>query len=92
MIALRYGTLPIVRETGGLRDSIRDAGAPGGNGFTFQTYDSGDMKDAVHRAVAMYGDPERRKALIYDAMHCDFSWGQSANAYIRLYRQMLKGE
>ena len=92
MIALRYGTLPIVRETGGLRDSIRDAGAPGGNGFTFQTYDSGDMKDAVHRAVALYGDPERRKALIYDAMHCDFSWGQSANAYIRLYRQMLKGE
>lgn len=92
MISLRYGTIPIVRETGGLRDSIQDAGAPGGNGFTFQTYDSGDMKDAVRRAVSAWQDPERRDALIHDAMTCDFSWGRSANAYIRLYRQMLKDE
>lgn len=90
MISLRYGTIPIVRETGGLKDSIHDAGAPGGNGFTFCNYDSEDMKRAVYRAIDAWKDPETRRTLMHTAMTCDFSWGRSANAYIRLYRQMLK--
>ncbi|MDR0986104.1 MAG: glycogen synthase, partial [Ruminococcus sp.] len=55
MISLRYGTIPIVRETGGLRDSISDAtgGAEGGNGFTFKTYNAHDMLDAVSRALTL---------------------------------------
>ena len=91
MIALRYGTVPIVRETGGLKDSISDSGDGKGNGFTFQTYDSQDMLGAVRRAIAVYWNEEGGwKVLMKRAMECDNSWGKSANEYIRLYRAMLK--
>ena len=90
MIALRYGTIPIVRETGGLKDSIQDSGDGVGNGFTFHTYDSGDMDNAVRRALAGYSDKEGWNILVERAMHCDMSWGKSANEYIRMYRDMLK--
>ena len=91
MIALRYGTVPIVRETGGLKDSISDSGDGKGNGFTFQTYDSQDMLGAVRRAIAGYWNEEGGwKVLMKRAMECDNSWGKSANEYIRLYRAMLK--
>ena len=51
MIALRYGTIPVVRETGGLKDSITDSGDGQGNGFTFKTYNTGDMLHSLHRAI-----------------------------------------
>ena len=85
MIALRYGTIPIVRETGGLRDSIRDAGDEGGNGFTFKTYNAHDMLDACTRARAYYDDKKRWKKLVDLAMKEDFSWKKSAQLYIGLY-------
>lgn len=56
MIAMRYGTIPIVRETGGLRDTVRDCGGENGNGFTFKTYNAHDMFDACMRAKAAYED------------------------------------
>ena len=90
MIALRYGTVPVVRETGGLKDSVQDSGDGKGNGFTFQTYDSGDMYNAVCRALEGYKKPEGWQILVKRAMACDFSWGRSANEYIRLYRDLLK--
>ena len=90
MIALRYGTIPVVRETGGLKDSIHDSGDRVGNGFTFRSYSSGDMAHAVHRALAGYGDKEGWKILMERAMRTDMSWGKSANEYIRLYREMLQ--
>ena len=89
MIALRYGTLPIVRETGGLKDSIQDCGDGQGNGFTFKTYNADDMAGAVHRAVAAYNDKKLWPQLQKRAIECDNSWGRSANEYIRLYKQML---
>jgi starch synthase len=92
MIALRYGSVPIIRETGGLKDSIQDSGDGEGNGFTFQTYNSGDMLDAVHRALASYEKKDEWNILIERAMKCDFSWGHSANEYIRLYRELIKSE
>ena len=58
MVALRYGTIPIVRATGGLKDSIQDLGGEGGNGFTFQSYNAHDMLGAVKRALHLYGDKE----------------------------------
>ena len=85
MIALRYGTIPIVRETGGLRDSIHDAGDEGGNGFTFKTYNAHDMLDACTRARAYYDDKKRWKKLVDLAMKEDFSWKKSAKLYIGLY-------
>lgn len=90
MVALRYGTIPIVRETGGLKDSITDSGDGEGNGFTFKTYDAYDMLGAIYRAVAVYNQPKDWKVLVQRALDCDMSWGKSANEYIRMYRSLLK--
>ncbi len=89
MVALRYGTIPIIRETGGLRDSIIDLGGEGGNGFTFKTYNAHDMLDAIRRAVALYGDKKAWKAAVAHAMECDFSWASSAKKYIEMYNRVL---
>ncbi len=89
MIALRYGTIPIVRATGGLKDSIQDCGDGGGNGFTFVDYSADELLRAMRRALDCYADNENWKQLVRRAMECDFSWGQSAGEYIKLYRALL---
>lgn len=88
MVAMRYGTLPIVRETGGLRDSVTDDGNGDGNGFTFKTYNAHDMLDACVRAKASYDEQKGWKALVKRAMKCDYSWGASADVYIKLYEEL----
>ena len=90
MVSLRYGTVPIVRETGGLKDSITDCGDGKGNGFTFKSYNAHDMLDAIRRALTLYYNGDWNE-LVLRALNCDFSWGRSANAYIRLYKETLKG-
>ncbi len=89
MVALRYGTVPIVRETGGLRDSITDSGDGEGNGFTFKTYNAHDMLGALQRALGAYYNRDYWDTLVVRAINCDFSWGKSANAYIKLYKELL---
>lgn len=89
MVALRYGTVPIVRETGGLRDSITDCGDGKGNGFTFKSYNAHDMLDAIRRALTLYYNGDWNE-LVLRALSCDFSWGRSANTYIRLYKDTIK--
>ncbi|MCQ2476381.1 MAG: glycogen synthase GlgA [Clostridia bacterium] len=89
MVALRYGTLPIVRETGGLKDTITDSGDGKGNGFTFKSYDAFDMLNAIQRAIAAYNDKDLRKVLVERALKCDNSWGKSAKEYISLYNSIL---
>lgn len=90
MVALRYGTVPIVRETGGLKDSITDSGDGEGNGFTFKTYNAHDMLGAIHRGLGAYWNKEYWPTLVDRAINCDFSWGRSANEYIKMYKQLLK--
>ncbi len=90
MVALRYGTVPIVRETGGLRDSITDSGDGQGNGFTFKTYNAHDMLGAIRRSLGAYDNKEYWDGLVVRAMECDFSWGKSANEYIKMYKEILK--
>ncbi|XOQ44863.1 MAG: Glycogen synthase [Clostridium sp.] len=90
LIALRYGSIPVVHATGGLKDSVTDNGHGEGNGFTFENYDSGDMLQAIHRAIQDYRNQEEWQDLMRRAMKCDFSWGHCANQYIRLYRSLLK--
>ena len=92
MIALRYGTIPVVRETGGLKDSIHDSGDGEGNGFTFRNYDAMDMLNAVRRAVEGYWQRDGWNVLVDRAMNCDNGWGRSANEYIKLYRGLIKEE
>ncbi len=89
MVALRYGTVPIVRETGGLNDTISDSGDNKGNGFTFKSYNAHDMLETVWRAFAGYSNIEGWSTLRERAMNCDNSWGTSANAYIRLYKELV---
>ena len=91
MVALRYGTIPIVRETGGLRDSVRDSGDNEGNGFVFSSYNAHDMLHAIRRAVEGYQDKEGWAILVKRAMDSDNSWGKSANDYIKMYKEVLKG-
>ncbi len=90
MIALRYGSIPIVRETGGLKDSITDSGDNEGNGFTFKSYDAGDMKWCIERALKGFADKEGWSILVKRAMEADNSWGKSANTYIRMYKSLIK--
>lgn len=89
MVALRYGTIPIVRETGGLNDTIKDSGNGEGNGFTFANYNAHDMENTVWRALAGYSDSEGWAILRKRAMECNNSWAASANAYIRLYKELI---
>lgn len=91
MVALRYGTIPIVRETGGLRDSVRDSGDNEGNGFIFSSYNAHDMLHAIKRAVEGYQDKDGWAILVKRAMDSDNSWGKSANDYIKMYKEVLKG-
>ena len=90
MVACRYGTLPVVRETGGLKDSIIDCGNEGGFGFTFKTYNADDMLAAIDRALGAYANKPDLKLLRERCMTEDFTWGRSANTYIRMYKDMLK--
>ena len=89
MIASRYGTVAIVRETGGLRDSITPYGA-GGNGFTFHDYNAYDMLYVINEAIGVYHNKEEWTALRKKAMQTDFSWAKSATYYEGLYLGMLK--
>lgn len=89
MISMRYGTLPIVRETGGLRDSVRDAGGDDGTGFTFKTYNAHDMLAACGRAYQAYENPEFWNTVVTRAMQEDFSWDSSAELYLGLYRELV---
>ena len=90
MVSLRYGTIPIVRETGGLKDSITDSGDGEGNGFTFKTYDAYDMLGAIYRAVDAYSNKDYWQTLVKRALECDMSWGKSANEYIKMYKALVK--
>ncbi len=88
LISLRYGTIPIVRATGGLADTIRDydPGTCTGNGFTFSDYRSEDLLAAIERALNIYrGRPELWRQLVRAAMSEDFSWSASAREYVKLY-------
>ena len=89
MIALRYGTIPIVRATGGLNDTIRDLDQDprGGNGFSFRPYDPIDLTDAIRRALRWFQEKSRWRQVQAKGMATDFSWDKSAKEYVRLYEQ-----
>ena len=88
MIAMRYGTVPIVRETGGLKDTVTpyEAWRDSGNGFTFANYASSDMLYVIREAVYLYKDyPDAFARLRARAVACDFSWARSAGEYLHIY-------
>ncbi len=92
MIASRYGAVPVVRETGGLYDSIKpyheENGEHVGNGFTFAAYNSHDMLYVIREALALYRSKEEFEALCEKIMKHDFSWSVSAEKYAQLYNSI----
>ncbi|MCI8553983.1 MAG: glycogen synthase GlgA [Clostridiales bacterium] len=90
MVACRYGAVPVVRETGGLKDSITDCGDGKGMGFTFKTYNANDMLYAIRRSLGAYANKTDWPVIVNRAMTADFSWGRSANEYIRLYKSLTR--
>ena len=88
MISSRYGAVPIVRETGGLRDSIKDASLGEGNGFTFSDQTPEALCDAVKRALKVYENKEDWKRLVETVMNTDFSWKKSAEKYFYMYSSL----
>ena len=87
MIAMRYGALPIVRETGGLKDSVRPYNkyTGEGTGFSFADFNAHEMKDAMLLAMDCYRRPEVMSSLIRQAMDEEFSLARSAEEYAQLY-------
>jgi starch synthase len=85
MYALRYGTIPIVRRTGGLRDTVKDFGEEGGFGICFDTASVGDITYSIHRSLELYAEKEKMDGIIEYIMQIDHSWERSAGIYINLY-------
>ncbi len=92
MMALRYGTIPIVRATGGLADSIMDLGeadGAAGNGFVFQEYSPNALLQCMERAVIAFQRREKWSLVVSRALRCDFSWKRSALRYDALFRDAV---
>lgn len=91
MIASRYGTVPIVRETGGLYDTIKPYNefTGEGNGFSFTNYNAHDMMAVIEYAIEIYKKKQKWAALRRRVMKVDFSWNASAEKYVKLYNSML---
>lgn len=90
MISLRYGTIPVVRKTGGLADTVREFNplTEEGNGFLFESYSSSEMLAAIKRALGLYIEKDKWGRLIRNAMKEDFSWDRSAKEYAKLYQKI----
>jgi starch synthase len=88
--SLKYGTIPVVRATGGLQDSINERPDGGGNGFKFSGYDSDALLDAIQRALATFRDKKTWTAMMKRAMAEDFSWEKPAQEYVRVYERVIQ--
>ena len=91
MIAMRYGTIPIVRETGGLKDSVINFDkytTPEGNGFSFANFNAHELLFTIKRALTCYEEKPLWEKIVSNAMHSDNSWNRSAQAYADLYARI----
>ena len=90
LISMRYGTVPVVHCVGGLRDTVIPFTGVEGNGFTFESFQAGDMMDAIYRAVTcFYQSPDEWKQIIKNNLQKDVSWEQSAKKYLDLYHEVV---
>ena len=90
LISMRYGTVPVVHRVGGLRDTVIPFTGVEGNGFTFESFQAGDMMDAIYRAMTcFYQSPDEWKQIIKNNLQKDVSWEQSAKKYLDLYHEVV---
>ncbi|WP_339241563.1 glycogen synthase GlgA [Paenibacillus sp. FSL F4-0243] len=92
LLALRYGSIPVVRETGGLNDTVQayNEESGEGNGFTFSNYNAHDMMFTLRRAISLYKQPEHWKKITKNAFAGDYSWNVSAQQYIDIYNEITE--
>jgi starch synthase len=90
LYAMRYGTPPIVRRTGGLADTVADARDAVGTGFLFDAIDPDAFLGAATRAALLRRDPARWEAVVRAGMSADFSWSRAAERYADLYRDIAR--
>ncbi|MTV49157.1 glycogen synthase GlgA [Heliobacillus mobilis] len=90
LISFRYGTIPIVRATGGLADTVIDIDQPIGSGFVFEEYDPEKLLEAIRRALRHYREKEAHRQLVKQVMELDFSWHHSAQEYMNLYEKAIQ--
>ncbi len=90
MYSLKYGTVPIVRATGGLDDTIQDVSKVNGTGFKFQKYDSKELFKTIQLAIKTFQNQKKWAKIVKTGMAKDFSWEASAKKYVSLYRNFLK--
>lgn len=89
--SLKYGTVPVVRATGGLQDSVEELPGGGGNGFKFWGYDPDDLLDAIRRALETFKDKKLWTTMMKRGMEQDFSWERPAQEYVRVYERIVQG-
>ncbi|MDR1916936.1 MAG: glycogen synthase [Synergistaceae bacterium] len=93
LIAMSYGSIPVVRSTGGLADTVIDFDSSSdGTGFLFTEYSTDELLKAIYRAIDTYHDLDRWKTLVKNAMSADFSWDLSTTSYINLYNGLRNGD
>ena len=90
MIAMRYGAVPIVRATGGLRDTVRDHAAGNGTGFVFEEPSVEALAGTIRRAIDLHRESRAWRTLQRRAARKDFSWDKSAKAYAAVYRRRVR--
>ena len=93
MIAMRYGTVPVVRETGGLKDSVINFdkyNTPEGNGFSFANFNAHELLFTIKRGLTCFAEKPLWEKIVYNAMHSDNSWNRSAQAYAELYAKVTE--
>jgi starch synthase len=92
MYALKYGTAPVVRATGGLKDTVEEwnAEAETGTGFLFEGYNSADLLAAVDRALAAFADRAKCQTLMRNGMEKNFTWERAAGEYAQVYQEVLR--
>jgi starch synthase len=88
--SLKYGTIPVVRATGGLEDTIDEQPDGGGNGFKFWGYSADSLLEALQRALAVFHDKEAWTKMMQRGMSQDFSWDGPAQEYVRLYERIIQ--
>ncbi len=89
MYAMRYGTLPIVRRVGGLKDTVIDLEESDGYGVTFDDFALLPAEEAVQRAINLFDQKQKMDNIREKIMNLDFSWNASAKEYLKLYRELL---
>ena len=90
MFAMRYGTVPIVRAVGGLKDSVKDISEKNGYGITFEDFSLEAASNAISRAVDLYKDSKQYSEVLSKVMKLDFSWKNSAQEYIKMYKALTR--